>query len=564
MIFQTGELSKAINLSRIETVKTSLNKDIEKLSRSEFLSWLPEYTTGLKQQITRNTTLDPTKKRERVERALEDFEYFKTTYFPHYFSLTGQCDLHDHLDKDVFPKIANSKNGSKYATAAPRGHAKTTECNIAIIWYILKESKHFILNIAASLELSELNIEAIKSELEFNENLKADFPEACGVGDVWKVGEFVTRNNIKVKGFGALQRIRGVKFGSFRPDLILIDDLENDININSRAQRDKQEAWLDEAITNLGDATGSMDTLYIGTILHKDSVLSRKLKLAYWNPKLFQAFICFPKRKDDLWQEYGQLYKQIGEDSAHLFYLKHQSLMDEGAVVLWDAIAIETLMRKWLENPKAFAKELQNNPLSDTQKFRREKITFYKRSQLPAKLATFGWCDPAGNKKRSDFCNFTILGVDYVNCVIYILESINRIIGGKTIISEIIRLQLLYRCKKFGVETNGGQFHLKNWLLTEAFNQGVQLPVKGVHNSRPKEERIEELELPIENGELLLHPDQVILINQLEDFPEGDHDDAPDGLHGCYRLAKGDKLKKTHTKRTLYINGLDPTYHRKR
>jgi hypothetical protein len=162
-------------------------------------------------------------------------------------------------------------------------------------------------------------VEAIKCELEENDRLKQDFPNACGIGKVWKIGEIVTNNNIKVKAYGSGKRVRGVKHGTYRPDLAIIDDLENDTNVRSRTQRDKLEDWLDEAIDNLGSVDGSMDILYIGTILHRDSVLARKLKLAFWHPIKFRALIQYPKNID-LWDEYSKIFKYSGVTVAHNFY----------------------------------------------------------------------------------------------------------------------------------------------------------------------------------------------------------------------------------------------------
>jgi predicted phage terminase large subunit-like protein len=123
------------------------------------------------------------------------------------------------------------------------------------------------------------------------------------------------------------------------------------------------------------------------------------------------------------------------------------------------------------------------------------------------------------------------------------LESIVKVMGGRETIDTIIRLQLTYRAKLIGIETNGGQFFLKGWLLEAAFDKGVHLPLRGVYNRKAKGERIDELELPLENGEILLQKSNRLLIQQLEDYPEGENDDAPDSLHGCYKLTKVEKLK---------------------
>ena len=517
----------------------------KRLTRKEFIQWLDGYTTDLKETIRSNVTLPANQKDERRERQRYDFHFFRTTYFPHYYFLPGKSELQEHLE-GIYHRIASFQTGDKFAIAAPRGHGKSTDVSVVFaIWCIVNNLKHFITIFSDAIELTETLIEAIKAELSENDNLKADFPDATGIGKVWKIGDIVTCNGLRIKGFGSGKRVRGIKHGVYRPDLTLIDDLENDENVRSRTQRDKLEAWMDEAVANLGSVDGSMDILYIGTILHRDSVLARKLKLEFWNPKVFRAIITFPHRMD-LWERYATIYKTRGTADATAFYSSQKPEMDDGSRVLWpDAVPIETLMRKRCEAPRSFAKELQNNPSLETQKFKRESMHFY-RSHPPLKqLMIYGWCDPAGSGKKSDFTNFTIFGVDEKALKGYVLESINEVIGSIEIVKRVVTLQERYGCKLFAVETNGGQFHLKPFILREAFERGIHMPLKGIHNSENKESRIEELELPLENGEILLCEDNMILIEQLEDFPEGNNDDAPDGLSGAYRISK--LAKKQHT-----------------
>jgi len=536
-------------------------KTAARLTRKEYIKWLDGYTSELKETIRSNATLPADQRDERIASQAKDFHFFRTTYMPHYYYLSGKSDLQEHLggvyhriaDRSSISKAASSAMGEKFAIAAPRGHGKSTDVSVTfVIWCIVNDLKHFITIFSDAIELTETLIESIKAELSENDNLKADFPHATGIGKTWRIGDIITRNGIRVKGYGSSKRVRGVKHGVYRVDLALIDDLENDENVRSRDQRDKLESWIDEAVANLGSVDGNMDIIYIGTILHRDSVLARKLKFGFWNPKIFRAVITFPDRMD-LWERYALIYKSRGTEEAHDFYMSQKPEMDAGARVLWaDAVPIETLMRKRAEAPRAFAKELQNNPSSETQKFKRETMHFW-RSHPPLKqLTIYGYCDPAGEKKKSDYTNFTILGIDEKNAKGYVLESINEVIGSVRITERIVELQDKYKCKVFGFELNGGQFHLKPFILLKAFEESVHMPLKGVDNTDNKEARIEELELPIENAQILLHEDQVILIEQLEDFPEGKNDDGPDGLVGAYRfskLAKKQKVKKERTNR---------------
>lgn len=63
-----------------------LSGGVEQVSRKEFLGWLSDFSSSLKQQLSISEQLDPNKKNERVKKAFEDFNYFRQTYFPHYYS----------------------------------------------------------------------------------------------------------------------------------------------------------------------------------------------------------------------------------------------------------------------------------------------------------------------------------------------------------------------------------------------------------------------------------------------------------------------------------------------
>lgn len=559
-IFDKEELKRLLHETQEVLNKEGTSKDtISKTTRKEYLKWLDGYTSELKETIHSNATLPSNQRDERIQRQRTNFHFFRTIYFPHYYFLPGKSDLQEHLET-IYQNIVSTKEGTKHALAAPRGHGKSTDVSLVFpIWCIVNNFKHFITIFSDAIELTETLIEAIKAELSDNDNLKADFPDATGIGKVWKVGDIVTQNGIRIKGFGSGKRVRGIKHGVHRPDLVIVDDLENDENVRSRIQRDKTEAWMDEAVANLGSVDGSMDILYIGTILHRDSVLARKLKLQFWNPAIFRAIITFPHRMD-LWEDYGRIYTTQGLEKATAYYYANKPIMDNGATVLWgDAVPLDKLMRKRIESPRAFTKEMQNTPDQANKVFKLETFTFYTYHPALREMEIYGYCDPAGDTEKSDFTNITIFGVDKKSNVGYVLESYNAVIGSKQITQKIAYYQNKYKCKKFGFELNGGQFHLKPFILEEAFKQGIHMPLKGVNNTDNKMERIAELELVIENGQIVFHKDNAILLQQLDDFPEGKNDDAPDGLVCVYRLSKMAKANKSSKPRTNVRNFTNKT-----
>ncbi len=565
-LFSKEELSELLEESQLEASMQGLDvKKAKKYTRRKFLAWLDDYTFGLKQQIRVADTLDPNLREQRIQKGFKDFHCFRNTYFPHYYSLAGKSGLQEHL-QSVFAKIKTKREfGENFAIAAPRGFGKSTDVSLAFIIYcIVYDIKHFITLFSDAIELVETLIESIKAELLENERLKADFPKACGAGKTWKIGDLVTCNNIRVKGYGNSKRVRGVKHGTFRVDLVIIDDLENDTNVKSRRQRDKLEDWVDEAIENLGSVDGKMDIIYIGTILHRDSVLARKLKLKFWNPKIFRALITYPVHLD-MWEEYSNLFKHESVEGATNFYRLNKAKMNEGAKLLWDSVSLEFLMRKRAKNPRAFEKEQQNNPNSENQKFNSSKFPKINLPQMPKLDRKFLVIDAKGDSDLGDYCGFMVGGLCLEDMKLYIFYSNMKRIKGRPVITEAIRLIKLFKPDVVSGDKNGGFYMLRDWLKEALFNEKIPEPLmKFIHHTQNKEDRMGELEFPIDDGDIIFVGDHFDLFNQMDDFPEADHDDLHDPLQTIYKLSKLQKLKRGGGGKRTNVRGNSKRFKRRR
>lgn len=547
-IFNKSELHDLLKGTYDEAIESGKsNYSALKLTRKEYKSWVIDFASEVKEQIKVNTTLDPNQKAHRIKKQKSDFHYFRRTYFPHYFSLDGKSKLQEHLE-DVYYKIIDKLKpyGLRFAIAAPRGFGKSTDVSIAFpIWCIVNNLKYFITIFSDAIELAETLVEAIKVELAENERLKQDFPEACGIGVVWKVGELVSSNNVKVKAYGSGKRVRGVKHGTYRPDLAIIDDLENDTNVRSRTQRDKLEEWLDEAVENLGSVDDTMDILYIGTILHRDSVLARKLKLKFWHPVTFRALLSYPKRMD-MWEEYSSIYKYEGVEEARNYYLENKEFMDEGAVLLWDAVSLDSLMRKRAANNKAFQKEQQNNPNSENQKFDSSKFAKISPTQMPKLDYIYMYVDAKGDSNQGDYCGILAGGVSLQTQKLYIFLSNQSRLKGKPVVKKVVNILKETKVYMLGGDKNGGFYLLRDWIKDECFRQNVDMPLmKFTHWTENKEDRMGELEFPIDDGDIVFVGEHPELFAQMDDFPESEHDDLHDPLSAVYRMSRLRKIRKS-------------------
>ena len=99
------------------------------------------------------------------------------------------------------------------------------------------------------------------------------------------------------------------------------------------------------------------------------------------------------------------------------------------------------------------------------------------------------------------------------------------------------------RYVSFGIETNQFQWMLKEELASRSAKAGLYLPLSEVNSAGDKELRIQSLQPFVKNGYVRFQQSQTILLEQLWDFPYGAHNDGPDALEGCLRLAKKDGMR---------------------
>lgn len=486
---------------------------------------------------------DPAAIKERVEKVndkVTGFEYFVTHYFPHYLRNPSQSHLHKYLFARL-PQILSSERSELDALAAPRGEAKSTiVTRLFALYCVVTDQKKYIAIISDSIDQSSEFLQAIKTELEFNPRIKADFPKAFGTGRIWQTETINTANGIKIQCAGARKKMRGWVYGAYRPDLVLLDDLENDENVENPDQRDKLERWLKRTPLKLAAAGEKMDVVYIGTILHHDSVLNRILKNKGWTTRVFRALIEWPDNMK-LWDEWEAIYHDKAELAAIAFYQKHKRKMDKGAVVSWDARPIlELMIIRARDGHSNFDSELQNDPAAGEDSPFTDSINYWR--DLPAGLVYFAALDPSlgkkgAKRKRGDPSAIVIGGYDRLHGKLYIvLADIQRRTPDK-IISDVIRYQKEYNCLGWAVEAVQFQEFLRTEIVKRSAAAGVHVPAIAVHPHSDKILRITALQPHMENELLLLHHKQKTLIAHFTHFPKHENDDGPDATEMVWKLA---------------------------
>lgn len=509
----------------------------KKLTAREFKYEIDRLGAGLRAHIDANVDGFPADESERQRRraavmAPDGFPFFCETYFPHYLT-KAPSRLHKHLFADMPAMLAHEagpgRPGHRKLIIAPRGSAKSTiVTQLFSLWCALRLSKRFIVIAMDTYEQAALMVEAIKVEIENNPRLAYDFPEFTGSGRRWREGEIVTRNSVMILGAGARQALRGKRFGPYRPDLVLLDDIENDVNVESPDYRKKLQNWVEKTVLKLGPPDGSLDCVMVGTVLHYDAVIVRLSEAPGWEVRHFRAIERFPDRMD-LWDRWQELFLNESEDAAFDFYRAGRADMEAGAVINWPEFEpLYSLMVERASSETAFMSEKQGEPISDESPFRSIPFWVVKKPNL----VFFGAVDPSLGRMgtKRDPSAIIVAGFDRESGVLDVVEaSIARRLPD-VIIADVIAMAKRWRPALWFVEAVQFQEFLRTEIMKQAVRQEVPLPAIPVIPIADKALRIQRLQPPIAAGLIRLHASQTALIEQLRQWPSGAHDDGPDCL----------------------------------
>ena len=127
-------------------------------------------------------------------------------------------------------------------TQAFRGGAKSTVAEEAILIQVGFQEFRNGLILCETIDRAAERVEAIRHEVETNEYLMEVFGDLRG--PTWADGELVFSNGIRLLGLGRGSSIRGIKFHDSRPDILFVDDLEDEDSVKNATVRKKTKTWF--------------------------------------------------------------------------------------------------------------------------------------------------------------------------------------------------------------------------------------------------------------------------------------------------------------------------------
>jgi predicted phage terminase large subunit-like protein len=491
-----------------------------KMTKKEFRQYADAVLMKLTMEVLPFVDDDDGQQANRLRRAEADPLYFCRMYLPHYFNCPPAA-FHRELIQllEERPVVAERpgrgrKKGEPVAVrpvvvAAPREFAKTTVCTFGYVLHqICFGKRHFIIIGSDTEDLASDLTGYIFLELLYNDRIRQDFGEL--VQGTRAVNDFVTRNNVRVKARGRGQRLRGLKHQQWRPDLVILDDLENDRNVRNPEIVREILQWITAAVYPAMEASGNL--FIIGTILRRRSALDVMLTSEE------EPFCHFTRR----------IYRAITPEGKSLWEAKHP--------------LARLIRQKQLMGTVAFNCEKMNEPRQEAGIFRQEWVHYYHPDSLKDKdLRVAIFFDPSlESGATADYKAVVTVGLAIQEMVFYVMDAFIQKATLEQAMLTVCNRYREYRPGIIGVEDNFFQR-----LLLQEFDRlgrelGLVLPLRGVTQRLAKEARISSLSPLLERAKIRFirgHSDQELLVEQLLYFPSRTiHDDGPDALEGAIRL----------------------------
>jgi len=349
--------------------------------------------------------------------------------------------------KEIYQLI---KSENRLVLAAPRGFSKSTLVSkVYPLWLALYKIRKDICIISASESLATEHLRYIKQEIESNPLISTLFGDLKS--EKWTESHIIVKHsdgtvvNLRAKGAGG--QLRG-----FRPDCIILDDIETDESVESEEQRRKLKNWLFKACINTLLPEGQL--LIIGTIIHPLAVLNELLNDdRAWVRKKYTAYI--------------------------------DSIQEEGHE-LW----AKARPHKWLQERKAeigsaaFASEYLNNPMLDeSAPIKPDQIRYWKT--LPEQISYSIAVDPAySDDEKADYKVAVVVGIDEKNNR-YLVDYIRTHNPSGEFIDGIINLYMRYKHKLMavGVPNSGTEKEFFRSVQEKAMQRAIGMPIVSLTNT---------------------------------------------------------------------------------
>lgn len=212
-----------------------------------------------------------------IEARKKRLEADDEAWFQYYFAQYYSCEPAPFHRKATKRIMSNSRWYEVRAWS--RELAKSARSMMEITKLALTRKVRNVLLISNSADNAERLLLPFMANLEENQRIIQDYGIQKKIGS-WETGEFTCQCGCSFRAIGAGQSPRGTRNKNFRPDLILIDDIDTDEECRNPERIKAKWKWLEEALIPTMSVSGNYRILFNGNIIAADCCITRAIAKA--------------------------------------------------------------------------------------------------------------------------------------------------------------------------------------------------------------------------------------------------------------------------------------------
>lgn len=413
----------------------------------------------------------------------------------------------------------------RVALAVPRGHAKSTSVTFAYaLASTVFRATHHTLIISSTEDMASDYVGAIKTELQENEKLASFFRFKRLVKDSESeiIGQFMDGHKFRFLAKGAGQKMRGTKWEHSRPDLVLVDDVEDDEIVMNQDRRRKFKRWFYGAVRPILGNSGKIRV--VGTILHLDSMLENLM----------------PKPDSPTTVVEGLKTYSTSLKKGQWLAVKYKAHTPDFSEILWPAMfnkeKLQQIRDEFIDQGllDLYNQEYLNDPIDDS-------TSYFKSEWFHSPPAEENWARrPKKYYIAADLAISTSDKANFTAFIVAALDDLGRLEvvharrgrwDGLEILENIFELQKRYSPEVFAIEKGQIELALGPFLNSEQRRRGIFIPLRAVPAKGDKESRAKSIQGRMRMGDVYFQKDNDwydSYFDELHKFPRGKNDDYVD------------------------------------
>ena len=385
---------------------------------------------------------------------------------------------------------------------APRGHAKSTiHSGGYVIWRLCHNPNLRVMLLSKSSILAEKLLSEVKWHFERNENLKELYGDLTNKDLKWTNQEIMLTRGKNIPYKESTVTARGIESDIIggHYDIIIPDDIIDDKNSRTAAQREKVRSTYDQVIRPMLEPWSEMH--FVGTRWHEFDLYGELMESRMFKHKTYDMIVD-EKKKITLWPE-RLPYESDNPEQDTAMSLKQEM----GSV--------------------AFALQYRN----DVSQFRNaifksDWIQYY--IEPPLKSRVYMAVDLAISEEGNYFA-IVVIGVDEKGNV-YVLDTYYNHHSFHSQLKKIKLYADKWQPLKIAIEANAYQAAVPQELKRNTEEFGF-LPIFSTQTTKDKVTRVRKMSALFESGRMYVKKKQTELIDEILNFPRASvADDVLDAL----------------------------------